>query len=145
MLGGAMRLPVFIALALIAACGHKAAAPSCHDRVATMAGHLAAPRSVEAIRAQASPALRTALDEAMAHPEPRGIAYATQMVTLVGTCAPAREVFEGIAAVEPTTKVDYVREKIPPAIEACACQASPEDVGGVLEAWFTDTLDVPAR
>ncbi len=86
-----------------------------------MAAHLAAPRSF------------AELDVQVAAPGQ----IAARLVTAVGGCRPAADAFAGMANLDPgVDKRAYLRGKVPDAIEACRCTASPEVVGPLIEQLF---------
>ena len=121
-----MRIALASFLAL-AACG-KSSPPTCHDRVAAMAAHLAAPRSLAELGAKAA--------------APQAIAQ--QLVPAIGSCAAAADVLGGIGSLQGATdKRAYLRDKLPPAIESCQCSADPDSVGPLVEQLF-DAWSAPA-
>jgi hypothetical protein len=120
-----MRI-VVASLLLVAAC--KSDPPSCHDRVAAMAAHLAAPRSLAELNAKPTPPMQVA----------------QQLVPAIGSCKAAAEVLGGIGNLEGgVDKRAYLRDKLPPTIEACGCSAQPETVGPLVEQLF-DAWNTPA-
>ena len=112
-----MRVAI-ASLLVLAACG-KSSPPTCHDRVAAMAAHLAAPRSLADLGAKAA--------------APMDIVQ--KIVPAVGQCKAAADVFAGVAGIEGDKRA-YLRDKLPPAIEACQCAADPDAVGPLVEQLF---------
>ena len=130
-----IRLMTIGAALVAVGCGHRGA-PTCEERVKAMSAHLAAPRE---------PAALARVSEALAHdvanpealpPEGRGLAVVKPLVSMLAACPPAARVFAGTAELESGRKDDYLREQLPPALLACRCQASPEEVGARVELWF---------
>lgn len=102
--------------------------PSCHDRVAAMAAHLAAPRSLAELGAKAATPME----------------IVNRIVPAVGQCKAAADVFAGVASLEGgTDKPTYLRDKLPAAIESCQCSADPDVIGPLLEQLF-DAWSAPA-
>ncbi|HTJ43306.1 MAG TPA: hypothetical protein VL463_14475 [Kofleriaceae bacterium] len=115
-----MRIAV-TAFLVVAACGKSAPAPSCHDRVAAMAAHLAAPRSLEELKAG----------------NPTSEEIVKKILPVLDTCRTGAAVFASVASLEGgTDKSAYLRDKVPPAIEACSCAADPDTLGPLLEQLF---------
>jgi hypothetical protein len=50
-------------------------------------------------------------------------------------CKPAGEVMSSVNGTD-EDKPEYIRKHMPAAIEVCDCAASPEHLGGLLEALF---------
>jgi hypothetical protein len=123
-------------LPVLVACHRPVDAAACHARVQNMAAHLDAPRSLDEIRRTASPALAAQLDAIAAEPLParRATAFAKAMAEDLRDCPQAGDVFARLSAARADSMTDSVRANLPPALEACGCKASPEDVGGLLEA-----------
>jgi hypothetical protein len=116
------------AVVALAAVGCKSDPSSCHDRVAAMAAHLAAPRSLADLHAQAAAPME----------------IVNRIVPAVGSCRAAADVFAGMASVDAGgDKRAYLRDKLPPAIEGCGCSATPETVGPLVEQLF-DAWSAPA-
>jgi len=130
-----IKLVIVAALAL-GACAQDREAASCAERVEKVAAQLAHPRSVEAIREGAPPALRADLDAVMKQPDEVGRAVETsqRLEKAVFPCAEVVRVFGSLAAYSPVHRDELLRDKVPPALEACRCVASPERVGGLIEA-----------
>ncbi len=120
-----MRVAI-ASLLVLAACG-KSGPPSCHDRVAAMAAHLAAPRSLADLGAKPAP--------------PQELAQ--KLVPAVGPCKAATDVFAGVAGVDGDKRA-YLRDKLPPAIESCQCSADPDTVGPLVEQLFDAWSAPPA-
>ena len=121
-----MRVAV-ASLFVLAACG-KSGPPSCHDRVAAMAAHLAAPRSLAELGVKPAPPME----------------IVQKIVPAVGSCKAAADVFAGTATgAAGHDKRAYLRDKLPPAIESCQCSADPDSVGPLVEQLF-DAWSAPA-
>jgi hypothetical protein len=66
-----------------------------------------------------------------------------RLVPALGGCRAAADVFAGTANLEGgVDKRTYLRDKLPPALEACGCVADPEAVGALVEQLF-DTWSAP--
>ncbi len=118
---------------------------SCAERVATLAAHLASPRPIAEVRTTASPQLREDLAAIEAEPDEaaRATHAARRMQPLVADCPAVVAVFGEVATIE--HKDAHLRARVPAAIEACACKASPEDVGGLLEVVLGGWDGPPSR
>jgi hypothetical protein len=127
-----------VVLLFLAACGSKHDGPSCADRVAAMSGHLSSPRPVEEIRKTASPVLRADLDAVMAAGDDghRATRAAKRLEPDAAACPPLAAVFGEVASIE--DKSSHLRKRVPEALSVCRCKASPEHVGGLLEAILSD-------
>lgn len=122
--------------AVVAACG-RSEPPSCDARVARMSAHLAAPRAPAEL-ARVSKRLAKAVDDvAAAAPEQRGVTVAAALVPMLGPCPAAATVMAGVADIEGGPKDAYLRERLPPAVAACQCAASPDDAGALVELLFS--------
>ena len=138
-----MKLHLLAVLLALSACNKastpKTSTPSCSEQVATLSAALATPRSLAEIRKSASPTLATDLDHVATQPEgaARAIAYAEHLEKAVAGCPDAVKVFGDIASIE-GSRSSYLQQKFPPALEACACAASPEHAGGLVEALLAD-------
>jgi hypothetical protein len=101
--------------------GCHADAPSCHDRVAAMAAHLASPRPLADLHATAAPPVE----------------IVKRLVPALHGCPAAVDIFGSTASLEGgADKRAYLRDKLPPALEACGCAASPDEVGPIVEQLF---------
>lgn len=110
-----------------AACEKAAVKPSCHDRVATMTAHLAAPRSFAELHVQPA----------------SSIEIVNRLVPVLQPCKPAADVLAATGTLEGgVSKPDYLHDKLPPAFEACNCAADPDTVGPLFEQWF-DSWSAP--
>ena len=113
-----MRLVIATSLLVL---GCHSDPPSCHDRVAAMTAHLAAPRSLAELHAEAAPPIE----------------IVNRIVPPLRACPAAVEVFGGIANLQQgADKRTYLRDKLPPALEACGCAAEPDTVGPLVEQLF---------